>query len=207
MDIKYFSDLIKTKKKELDDLMRRRMPVIAGRMAKDHFQDNFRKGGYVDGGLHPWKNSKRQESGGTRASDNYGPLLSSRNHLFSSIKYVPGDYRVVVSNELRYAPIHNWGGTINTTVTPQMRRFAWAMYYKASGKRKKGSTSKKKGKNSGKTRQADNPRAAFWRNLALTKKSQLSIHIPQRQFIGDSKELRRDINQRTEDEIRKILNK
>ena len=28
------------------------MPVIAGRMAKDHFQDNFRQGGFVNGGLH-----------------------------------------------------------------------------------------------------------------------------------------------------------
>ncbi|MEG1575078.1 MAG: hypothetical protein RR341_08435, partial [Bacteroidales bacterium] len=35
------------------------IPVKAGQEAKNHFQDNFRKGGFVDGGLHPWKRSKR----------------------------------------------------------------------------------------------------------------------------------------------------
>ena len=54
MDIKEYSKLLKAKRKELDGLMKRKMPVIAGRMAKDHFQDNFRQGGFVNGGLHPW---------------------------------------------------------------------------------------------------------------------------------------------------------
>lgn len=49
MDIKEYSKLIKAKRKELDGLMKRKMPVIAGRMAKDHFQDNFRQGGFVNG--------------------------------------------------------------------------------------------------------------------------------------------------------------
>ena len=49
MDIKEYSKLIKAKRKELDDLMKRKMPVIAGRMAKDHFQDNFRREGFVNG--------------------------------------------------------------------------------------------------------------------------------------------------------------
>ena len=38
MNIKEYSKLIKDKRKELDDLIKRKMPVIAGRMAKDHFQ-------------------------------------------------------------------------------------------------------------------------------------------------------------------------
>ena len=32
-----------------------------------------------------------------------------------------------------YAPIHNWGGTLHPTVTPKMRRFAWAMFYRTAG--------------------------------------------------------------------------
>ena len=122
MDIKEYSKLIKAKRKELDDLMRRRMPVIAGRMAKDHFQDNFRREGFVNGGLHPWPKAKRLSSGRTDAAGNYGTLLSGRNHLFSSVKYVPADYRVRVANDLIYAPVHNWGGEVHPTVTPQMRR-------------------------------------------------------------------------------------
>ena len=63
MDIKEYSKLIKAKRKELDGLMKRKMPVIAGRMAKDHFQDNFRREGFVNGGLHPWPKAKRLSSG------------------------------------------------------------------------------------------------------------------------------------------------
>lgn len=137
MDIKEYSKLIKAKRKELDNLMRRRMPVIAGRMAKDHFQDNFRKEGFVNGGLHPWPKAKRLSSGRTDAAGQYGTLLSGRNHLFSSVKYVPADYRVRVANDLIYALVQNWGGEVNPTVTPQMRRFAWAKYYQASDKAKK----------------------------------------------------------------------
>ena len=186
--------------------MRRKMPVIAGRMAKDHFQENFRKGGFVNGGLHPWPQAKRLSSGRTDAASNYGTLLSGRNHLFSSIKYIPSDYRVKVSNELVYAPIHNWGGTVSVTVTDRMRRFAWAKFYKASGHRRKANTGQKKGTKRRGKQTKDNPQASFWKGLALTKKKKLNIHIPQRQFLGESKELTDKINERIEKEIRTILN-
>ena len=44
MNIKDFSASLKAKQKELDTLMRRELPIKVGRMAKDHYQDNFRKG-------------------------------------------------------------------------------------------------------------------------------------------------------------------
>ena len=99
-------------RKALEKLMRREMPVIAGRMAQEHFQNNFRQGGFVNGGLHPWPKAKRLSSGRTDAAGNYGTLLSGRNHLFKSIKYIPADYRVKISNDVVYAPIHNWGDTV-----------------------------------------------------------------------------------------------
>lgn len=205
MDIKEYSKLIKAKRKELDDLMKRKMPVIAGRMAKDHFQDNFRREGFVNGGLHPWPKAKRLSSGRTDAAGQYGTLLSGRNHLFSSVKYVPGDYRVRVANDLIYAPVNNWGGEVHPTVTPRMRRFAWAKYYQASGKAKKAATGKKKGFAASNEPQ-ENPEALKWKRLALTKKKKLRIRIPQRQFIGESKELSDRITEKTENEIRNILN-
>ncbi len=52
----------------------------------------------------------------------------------------------------------------------------------------------------------ENPQAQFWKRLALTKKTKLSVKVPQRQFIGESRELTEAINARTEQEIRKILN-
>lgn len=202
MDIKDFSALLKAKQKELDTLMRRELPVKVGRMAKDHYQDNFRKGGFVNGGLRRWPVTKRQRSGSKSAAAGYGPLLSRRNHLFSSVKYTPGDYRVRVANDVKYAPPHNWGGEMRPTVTPRMRKFAWAMYYKAAGIRKKAA----KGKRKGKTRQRElPPEAGMWKGLALTRKKKLKVKIPQRQFIGESTELNKQIRQTVETEIRNIL--
>lgn len=195
MNIKDFSASLKAKQKELDTLMRRKLPVKVGRMAKDHYQDNFRKGGFVNGGLQRWPQTKRQNSGSKSAAAGYGPLLSRRNHLFSSVKYTPGDYRVRVANDVEYAPLHNWGGETHPTVTPRMRKFAWAMYYKAVGKRKKG-----------KTRQRElPPEAGMWKGLALTRKKKLKVKISQRQFIGESTELNKQIRQTVEAEIRNIL--
>lgn len=110
MDIKDFTEMIKRKRDRMDSMMRRKMPVMVGRMAKDHFQDNFRQGGFVNGGLHPWPKAKRLSSGGSDAASNYGTLLSGRKHLFKSVGYTPADYRVRVFNEVVYAPINNWGG-------------------------------------------------------------------------------------------------
>lgn len=202
MDIKEFSTLIKAKQKELDTLMRRKLPVKVGRMAKDHYQENFRKGGFVNGGLERWPQTKRQQSGGTSAAANYGPLLSRRNHLFSSVKYTPADYRVRVANDVEYASLHNNGGETNPTVTPKMRKFAWAMYYKAAGIRKKAATAGRKGKTGQKEL---SPEAAMWKGLALTRKKKLKVRVPKRQFIGESVELNEQIRQTIETEIRNIL--
>ena len=92
------------------------------------------------------------------------------------------------------------------SVTDRMRRFAWAKFYKASGRARKAATGQKKGRKAGKKQQAANPQASFWKGLALTKKKKLDIHIPQRQFLGESEELTTTINERLEKEIRNILN-
>lgn len=205
MDVKNLADVLKKKSGEVRELMRRKLPVIVGRMAKDHFQDNFRKGGFVNGGLHRWPVTRRQQSGTGGANSQYGPLLSGRNHLFASIKYVPSDFRVTLSNDLPYAPVHNWGGYINPTVTPRMRRFAWAMYYNAQGAGKKAAGGKGKPKKGRSAPVAEPPQAQFWKRMALTRKRKLNIRIPQRQFMGESRELRQRVNERIEKELSKIL--
>lgn len=206
MTPKEFSKWMVDTHKRLDNLLCKVMPGIAGRMAKDHFQDNFRRGGFVNGGLHPWKPAKRLSSGDPGAAANYGTLLSGRNHLFSSINYYPTDYRVRVANNVSYAPLHNWGGIANPTVTDRMRRFAWRKFFEAAGRGKKTAPARKKRQKGVSPSLPENPRALFWKRLALTKKSKLSVRIPQRQFLGESVELSDNITERTENEIRKILN-
>ena len=189
MDIKDFARQVKAKRGELDTLMRRNLPVIAGRMAKDHFQDNFRKGGFVNNGLEKWKPTRRQGVA-AGAAGKYGPLLSSRDNLYRSLVYRPSVRKVTISTPVSYAAVHNDGGTVHPTVTPKMRKFAWRKYYEAGG---------------GNSGQEDPPQATPWKQLALTKKQKLSINIPQRKFIGASAELEKKINRLLQSHVDKIL--
>lgn len=203
MNLQEFNRLLAQKRRELDNLMRRKLPVKVGNMAKSHYQDNIReRQGFLNNGVKKWDKTKRQQSGSVSAAANYGALQSSRNYLYGSIKYTPSDYRVKVANDLVYAPTHNWGGTVSPNVTQKMRKFAWANYFKEAGIQKTDSKETKKDK-------ADDApeKANKWKRLALTKKTKLNIKIPQRQFLGESKELNDEIRKTMDSEIRNILSK
>jgi len=60
MTLKQFTEELASHAKEVDHLMKRKLPVMVGRMAKDHYQENFRKGGFVNGGLHQWPQAARR---------------------------------------------------------------------------------------------------------------------------------------------------
>ena len=62
MDVKNLADELKNKAGEVENLMRRKLPVIVGRMAKDHYQKNFRKGGFQNRELRKWSVTRRQTS-------------------------------------------------------------------------------------------------------------------------------------------------
>ena len=200
---------IQRMKKDIETLISRKLPVAAGKYAKQHFQDNFRQGGLVNGGLHPWPPAKRLSSGESGADSQYKTLMSSRNHLFSSINYTPGIAKVTIFNDVVYAAIHNEGGTVHPKITPKMRRFAWAKYYELKGMQK-GAQKPRKGPKNGTSqsagKQPDSGEAEKWKRLALTKKETLTINIPQRQFMGQSAELDAKISAYVEKEVLRIIN-
>ena len=88
--------------------MNRTIPVKVGRMAENLFKDNFRKSGFVDGGVQAWERSKR--IGASKdARGSYKTLMSGRQHLYSSIKSKPGKRSVIITNDVPYARVHNEG--------------------------------------------------------------------------------------------------
>jgi phage gpG-like protein len=98
-----------------------------------------------------------------RRDDLSHKMLSQSLKLRESIKIEEATLnRIAISagSGIPYAEIHNNGGTINVTVTKKMRKYFWFLF-------------KKTGKEQYK-----------W--MALSKKEQMVIHIPKRQFIGDS---------------------
>lgn len=197
MDATNITRLAEHIRKEVEREVNDRLPRKVGITAVNHFRQNFRDEGFRDGGLKPWKKTLRQQGGGTDAK--YGALTSRRNHLMNSLQYRAAPGQVTIENPVPYAAIHNEGGTLNThpRVTAKMRKFAWAMAYRTAGVRGKGKLPK------------DLPyEAKKWRALALTKKSTLNItaHIPQRQFMGESKELSEKVNKMVMESIEKIKN-
>jgi phage gpG-like protein len=174
---------------EVAKYIRYRLPRLIAKYAIDHFKDNFRKGGFVDNGLKTWQEPKRLNADSDVAAEKYGPLLSARKELMESITYTVTGTRIVLTSNKPYAQIHNEGGTIQIPVTPKMRAFAWARHKEVNNGRKEGD--------------AEIP--SPWKGLALTKKQQLNVTIPQRQFIGHSHELDDIIAREINSEIEKLF--
>ena len=194
-------DIEKLVAKAKDDIIKEvndRLPRKVGVTAVNHFKQNFRDGGWLDNGLHPWKRTRRQEGNGKDAK--YSPLTSRRNHMMRSIQASTSPGQVTIEDPVPYAAIHNDGGDITThpTVTERMRRYAWHMVYSLAGIKGKGKLPKELPKE-----------AEKWKGLALTRKSSITVHahIPQRQFMGDSAELRVKVNKLIKDSIERIQSK
>ena len=170
-----FLKLLTKNRQKLEDACRRTIPLKVSVTMEQHTQDNFRAGGYVDGGVHPWKSTMRQQYAND-ADRLYTPLLSRQQNLYKGTHHRYEPYKSVVYNDVPYASIHNEGGSI--TVTARMKKYFWARY-KETG-------------------------AEMYKFLAL-KRVGSSIIIPRRQFIGESRELMQKISKLVENELTKIL--
>jgi phage gpG-like protein len=173
--------------------IRTKVPNIVAETATEYFKDRFRTKEW-DGSA--WPQTKRIVRKGT--------LLVRSSKLVNLIRpSVVAFNRVVISagnDKVPYAKIHNEGGELHPKVTPAMRKWAWANYYAAGGSSLKSATEKgikKSSFNAGKGSTIN-----FYKSLALTKKTQLDITIPKRQFMGHSQKLNVKILER----IKGLLN-
>lgn len=170
--------------KLLESYRKKKLSIIqqTAAMALAHFKHSFSNQGFTDVSLKKWPD----RIGGPR---NQGrAALMSRGVLKRGLRIKKTSINgaiVGMDDAVKYADIHNEGGEIK--VTPQMRRFFWAMYYKTGGKN---------------NRTKGNALPQFWLSMALTTKE--SLTIPKRQFIGDSVALERKIIAYVEQEL-KIL--
>lgn len=173
----------------------------AGTMALAFFKENFRRQGFLNRGLEPWAKriSGTPHDSGRPLGLGYGPGkgVMKRGLQRKSVSR----YKVVIGVDpaIRYAEIQNNGGEI--PITNKMRRFFWAMYYKANGKMEYDGN--KMAKNTQRNIAAASE-AEFWKNLALTKKRTLTIKA--RPFIGDSVTLEAEIVAMFEQEIGNVFN-
>jgi len=165
------------------------LPRHAGKIAVDHFKENFVKGGFVDHGLDKWQTPKRFDASSKFARSKYGTLLSARKELYNSITFDARRGMVVIRSDKPYAKLHNEGGPVDHSIpiTPKMRRFAWAMHYQETNGASKANSK--------------------WKGLALTKKDSIRVKftMPKRQFIGNSAALNAKIEARIINDLKNIL--
>lgn len=187
MNINVFADELRRKQKEIEAYARSTFPRKAGKVAVDHFRDNFRQGGFTNNGLHKWKDPKRLRKKG-KAATQHKTLLSGRNNLYESLRSdTPEDGKVVIRTDVEYAAVHNYGGEITHPISRKQRVKAMETHIRKTG-------TKHREKNS------------MWRGLALTPKTSYVIKMPQRQFIGPSKELETALHDMAVRDINNIFN-
>lgn len=155
----------------------------------DEFDRNFTRKAFF---TEPWEKRMRSYSRGT--------LMAVTNRLRRSYRGTVVSKGVRFTSDAPYAGIHNRGGTIK--VTPAMRRYFWAMYYKNTGQL----TKTKNGRVSGAARNLElSAQAQFWRNMALKKSN--TIKMPKRQVVGDHPAIKSTITDISNKRIKEFTQK
>lgn len=190
------TDIVRSLAHQVREELNDRLPRRVGVIAVNYFNQNFRDAGWRDNELHPWQETIRQREG-KGADAKRTPLISAAPHLSRSIEARPRPGAVRIINAVPYAKIHNEGGQFTThpTITPKMRKMAWAKVYAIAGQ-------------DGKLPKDLPEVARKWKALALTKKSKLTINVnmPKRQFIGNSAELLKKIDDTIISTIQRLIN-
>ena len=181
MNNKQFAQLLRDKSAQLKQARAKDLPRIVGKLATDHYRENFIKGGFVNNGIQRWKPSLRLSSDSPSARDKSPTLLSSRKELYNSVRpgKAPDGVAKIISDK-PYSRLHNEGGTVTQNVKAHTRR-NWA----ANLQRKQ-------------SKEPPKERINVRAHVRL-------LRMPKRQFMGRSAELDQIIQRACTLHIRKVL--
>lgn len=146
-----------------EDFFKKQVPNIIAEKATAYFKERFTS---KDWDENPWPEVKTPVKRGT--------LMVRSGALVASIKPKEvTESKVVISagsDKVPYARPHNEGEEITVPVTERMRKFAWAMH---RSQQKEGEAEKN----------------TMWKGIALTKKTEMKIKMPERRFMGTSEKM------------------
>ena len=91
-------------------LAKRTLPAVIGNMAKRHFVDSFRKGGFTDITLDPWAKRKKKDRS-DRNTTRTRAILVKNGHLRRSIRVRVATFNLIEigAYNIPYAVFHNTG--------------------------------------------------------------------------------------------------
>lgn len=155
----------------------------------DEFDRNFQRKAFFD---KKWPSNK--------LINRKGSMMARSNNLRRGFKAKIEGEKIAFSNSLPYASIQNEGGKIK--VTGQMKKFFWAMYYRANGqvKRNKSGTVRLGMKNRELSIEAQQ-----WKYLALMPIGNI-IKIPSRRVIGEHPKIKKVIEKIVSENINELNN-
>ncbi|WP_338813639.1 phage virion morphogenesis protein [Bernardetia sp. Wsw4-3y2] len=184
-DIKHLGNDIAKKQAELKKYLVKDFPRLVANDALQTFDDSWDKQGFTDekGTFKSWEERKKND--GSKSDSNRGTLIGKGSGILRrslEAKSITTN-KVVIGTPVKYAQAHNEGAEIEQTIsiTPKMRKFAWAKFYET--------------------------KKPSWRGLALTKKKEINrtLTIPKRQFMGNSKPLTDKIRKRLDTKMNKLF--
>lgn len=158
----------------------KQLPILVGNRAEKFFKKNFDLEGFQGNtGLEQWAQRSPM------AARNEGrKILRDSGDLYNDIEKRVAGNRIkvlVAGTSAKYADIHNFGGKIKIRVTPQMKKWAYAIFKKTN--------------------------TPFYFNLSITNKKIIEIDMPQRKFIGNSAQLDRIIKDLIEKKLLEVTTK
>lgn len=178
--IKMVDNLIKARK-----ALPNEVAVLAVRFSKERFRDQA----WYDENKEAWKARKQRRQGGKRKSQT---ILVNTGRLKRSIRKIKADQNEVkIGTDVPYAEIHNNGGKITASANVKS-------YTKKAHTRKAHTRSRK-----GNVESVAAQNVSSHRIKAHRRK--MNTTIPQRQFIGNSAKLARDIEKLIVDRFEKAM--
>lgn len=152
-----------------------RLPKMAGVVAVNFSKERFRSQNWLDNSTEPWQSRKRQIKG------KRGVLIRS-GRLKRSIRLVrTTPNSVTIGSDVPYAQVHNEGGRVNATQNVSAHK------RKAHSRRRKGR------------------RESVKAHQVRTHSRKVNFIMPQRQFLGTSTVLDRQIEQTLTNELNRII--
>ncbi len=178
--------------KMVDNLIKARkaLPNEVAALAVKFSKERFRDQAWYDNNKEAWKARKQRRQGGKRKSQT---LLVNTGRLKRSIRKIKADQNEVrIGTDVPYAEIHNNGGKITASANVKS-------YTRKAHSRKAHSRSRKGNVESV-------PAQNVSSHSVKAHRRKMNTAIPQRQFIGNSAKLARDIEKLIIDRFEKAMN-
>lgn len=177
--------------KMVDNLIKARkaLPNEVAALAVKFSKERFRDQAWYDNNKEAWKARKQRRQGGKRKSQT---LLVNTGRLKRSIRKIKADQNEVrIGTDVPYAEIHNNGGKITASANVKS-------YTRKAHSRKAHSRSRKGNVESV-------PAQNVSSHSVKAHRRKMNTAIPQRQFIGNSAKLARDIEKLIVDRFEKAM--